>query len=163
MRTPKLAPHVWIYSAGGRVKFFHLTSGKNWRPNKRGVQTLCGNWVGLIELSIQPPTHLEMCDKCVLADSREPTVYRFWDADDVLLYVGCSEDVLTRFEQHSRSGSPSRFWWPRQVRHSLTTYPTRVEALAAERKAIASEKPLFPRPKYLVESRALPVVKQVAA
>jgi len=68
-----------------------------------------------------------------------PAVYRWFDAEDILLYVGMSDDLATRIYGHSNN-SP----WMRVVaRMSVTRYTTRQEALAAEERAIRKEKPIF--------------------
>jgi predicted GIY-YIG superfamily endonuclease len=64
-------------------------------------------------------------------------VYRLFDVDDNLLYVGCSYRPDLRLRQH-RGRAP----WAAEiatVRH--TVWPTRSKALEMERKAIAEEDP----------------------
>nr|WP_221374324.1 GIY-YIG nuclease family protein [Actinoplanes polyasparticus] len=142
-----LPPHVWLRGYTG--KWLHLVDhsypGHYTGNEMRGAAALCGAWITNCEVSIDPPKDMEGCDDCILADILEPTVYRFFDAQGRLLYVGCSENVLKRFRRHSRPYSKSAAWWPLQVRHSLTTYPNLVVALAAELHAIATESPLYNR------------------
>lgn len=64
-------------------------------------------------------------------------VYRLYDDDDELLYVGVGYDVSARCRQHKRK----KDWWSEVVRGSVTTYPTRRDALVAERDAIDAENP----------------------
>ena len=66
------------------------------------------------------------------------TLYRFYDADDVLLYVGISERGPERWKAH-RKGKP---WWTDVARTTTEHYDTRQQALDAERAAIIAEKPL---------------------
>ncbi len=66
-------------------------------------------------------------------------VYRAYDADGVLLYVGCSRRWPLRFEQHAGA----RPWWDEVTRVDLQHFATCLEAFAAERNAIASEYPLY--------------------
>jgi hypothetical protein len=68
-------------------------------------------------------------------------LYRHYDSSNVLLYVGITNNPLTRFRQH---GWADEVWWPDVA---YTTYErdfsTRIELENAETKAILSEKPLY--------------------
>jgi predicted GIY-YIG superfamily endonuclease len=66
------------------------------------------------------------------------SVYRLFDAEDRLLYVGCSDCVECRLDQHRLS----KRWFGDIARHTVDEFPTRREALAAERVAIQTETPL---------------------
>lgn len=66
-------------------------------------------------------------------------LYRHYDADDNLLYIGISLSTMVRLSQH-RSDSA---WSERIVRVMIEHFATREEALAAEDAAIKAEKPLF--------------------
>jgi predicted GIY-YIG superfamily endonuclease/DNA-binding XRE family transcriptional regulator len=80
--------------------------------------------------------------KC-LAD-REHWVYRCYDADGQLLYIGCTSNVAARFNGHRSADSPaSRTLMQRMTRYSAEVYPDRAAGLAAEREAIIAEKPLL--------------------
>lgn len=65
------------------------------------------------------------------------SVYRLYDADDRLLYVGLANRPAERWGTHA--GQP---WWPLVVRKEITRYPTREEALRVEAAAIIGEDPL---------------------
>jgi hypothetical protein len=66
-------------------------------------------------------------------------VYRCYGADDRLLYVGCARNVAARMSQHRATT-----WWAWMVvRVDADEYPSEQEARAAERKAIAAERPRF--------------------
>lgn len=68
-----------------------------------------------------------------------PTMlYRLYDADGRLLYIGVTCNPQQRWDGH-RGDKP---WWPLVARKELTTYPDRSAALTAERDAIRTEKPL---------------------
>jgi predicted GIY-YIG superfamily endonuclease len=84
--------------------------------------------------------------------SKPTTVYRLFDAKDVLLYVGVSVDVDQRWRVH-RSSSP---WWRLVARKSVVEYPDRDLALAAEAAAIQTEKPLYNRDGVPAELRRSP-------
>jgi excinuclease UvrABC nuclease subunit len=66
-------------------------------------------------------------------------LYRHFDKNDRLLYVGISLSVFQRLAQHR-----SRAHWFEQIcRVEMEQFATREEAKAAERVAIKREKPLF--------------------
>ncbi|WP_030304170.1 GIY-YIG nuclease family protein [Streptomyces katrae] len=69
---------------------------------------------------------------------RATAVYRLHDAEGQLLYVGSTADAPSRWEQHARE----KLWWSAVTTASVTWYPNRGEALAAEREAIQLESPL---------------------
>lgn len=69
----------------------------------------------------------------------EPTaLYRLYDADDHLLYVGVSKHPELRFEEHRMAGA---HWISAAARRDIKWYPSRPEALAAEKDAIRAEHP----------------------
>ncbi len=65
------------------------------------------------------------------------TVYRCFDADDKLVYVGVSTRLPLRFDEHASRSA----WWFDVVTIRLEHFATRVEALAAEAAAIGTERP----------------------
>ena len=68
----------------------------------------------------------------------QPTaLYRFYDGEDQLIYVGISNSVLRRLAQHSET----KVWFGTCSRVTLEHFPDRAAALAAERKAVADENP----------------------
>jgi predicted GIY-YIG superfamily endonuclease len=69
---------------------------------------------------------------------RPTSVYRLFDADDRLLYVGCSEYWNLRINAHRRD----KDWFPTVTRTTVERFPTREEALAAELAAIRTEAPI---------------------
>src|SRR5262252_1137510 len=65
------------------------------------------------------------------------TLYRHFDVDGHLLYVGVSADASSRSRQHEHGAK-----WHREIATiSLEHFPSRVTALEAERLAIKHEKP----------------------
>jgi predicted GIY-YIG superfamily endonuclease len=65
-------------------------------------------------------------------------LYRYFDAEGRLLYVGISFSAVARASQHrSEKG-----WWPDVATMTVERHDTRAEALAAEAIAIRTEKPL---------------------
>jgi hypothetical protein len=67
-------------------------------------------------------------------------LYRHFAADGTLLYVGISQNAATRLYSHKWSGAQ---WVDQIARTEIETFATREAALAAEARAIASEKPIF--------------------
>jgi uncharacterized protein YlzI (FlbEa/FlbD family) len=64
-------------------------------------------------------------------------VYRCFDADGSLLYVGVSLHAATRFGQHRQAHE----WWSDVATIRVETFPTRREALDREAEAIREEAP----------------------
>lgn len=71
-----------------------------------------------------------------LAD-RPTAVYRLFDADNVLLYVGITHDLKVRLPDHRCR----KAWWPEVGHVSVDWCPDRSEALHQEARAVAFEKP----------------------
>ena len=64
-------------------------------------------------------------------------VYRVYDADARLIYVGETGNLFQRLDTHAM-----QTWWAPQVAHvKATVYPSRELALAAERACIRHEDP----------------------
>lgn len=71
--------------------------------------------------------------------TRPTALYRFYDADDDLLYVGISHNPWTRWSQHKGDKA-----WAMDVTHqTIEWFETREEALEAERCAIIDEDPTY--------------------
>lgn len=66
-------------------------------------------------------------------------LYRHYDANDVLLYVGISNDPDQRFILHAYTAR----WYDCSARCDVEWHTDRPAALSAERDAIRSERPLF--------------------
>ena len=75
------------------------------------------------------------------------SLYRIYDADDVLLYIGVTKDVQTRIEFHLARSTRQEASWAirrRMARHTVQALRGGpIEALAAEREAIKAEAPLL--------------------
>lgn len=76
------------------------------------------------------------CEPCHV--DRTPCVYRHFDADDRLLYIGTTTRRDQRAEEHQKR-SP---WWDLVARVEYIDYPTATDARVAERLAIQDERPL---------------------
>jgi hypothetical protein len=72
-------------------------------------------------------------------NARRTCVYRHYDADDVLLYVGMTSTPSTRETSHVASA----IWHGLSKRRTETWYPNRRDAEQAETEAISREYPLF--------------------
>jgi hypothetical protein len=66
--------------------------------------------------------------------SRRAAVYRLYDADGVLLYIGSSYDPDHRCKAHQKQP-----WWPQVARRTEEWHPGRGHAYTAELAAIAVE------------------------
>ncbi|MGZ9935866.1 GIY-YIG nuclease family protein (plasmid) [Streptomyces sp. NC-S4] len=62
-------------------------------------------------------------------------VYRLYDADEALLYIGLTCNPASRWKDHCKQ----MLWWPEVTHKHLTWYDTRREAWAAEGAAIREE------------------------
>lgn len=71
--------------------------------------------------------------------SEETDLYRYYDANSQLLYVGISLSTLARATQHRSSSG----WWTLIARMERTVYANRRIALQAEREAIKTENPIY--------------------
>lgn len=68
------------------------------------------------------------------ADGDEVAVYRLFDSEGRLLYVGISKDPMNRWQEH-RGNS----WWRQVASYEVRWHPTRAEARVEEKEAMASE------------------------
>ncbi|MFF4403637.1 GntR family transcriptional regulator [Streptomyces sp. NPDC001404] len=87
-------------------------------------------------------------------------LYRLYDADDRLLYVGISSMPRTRWQQHASS----KDWWPDVATREVEWHETRVGAAAAEAEAIRAEKPAHNRMHNVAPTELLgllPVIENV--
>lgn len=80
--------------------------------------------------------------------SRPHYVYRLFDENDQLIYIGCARDAQSRVNQHKDWNIPSRtsdYFWRHTLRFTSEKYPNLALARNAERAAIESEVPLLNR------------------
>lgn len=66
-------------------------------------------------------------------------LYRLYDCDDQLLYVGIAYHPPKRFAEHEGD----KPWWPQVARRDIEWIASRAEAEGAERCAIAAEAPRY--------------------
>lgn len=67
------------------------------------------------------------------------SLYRLFDSDDRLLYIGISLRLAGRIGQHRHA----KEWWAEVARISVEHFATRREAAAAESAAITTERPAY--------------------
>lgn len=79
-----------------------------------------------------------------MAATGRTALYRAFDADEQLLYVGITDGVDTRFKAHQKSAE----WWPLMVRRDIEWFDTRRDAMRAEATAIKTEGPLYNKQTY---------------
>lgn len=72
-------------------------------------------------------------------DDQPTALYRFFDADGALLYVGITADLEQRWTKH-QSEKP---WWPDVAEKTVAWHDDRPSALAAELEAIKTEAPRY--------------------
>lgn len=69
-------------------------------------------------------------------------MYRYFDANGTLLYVGIAKDPDKRYGEHVSAGAR---WVPYAASRTVAECPDRESALAAERAAIRDEMPVYNR------------------
>jgi predicted GIY-YIG superfamily endonuclease len=84
------------------------------------------------------------------------TLYRFYDSGDSLLYIGITIDPSRRFVEHKQT----KPWWANIARITLEHYDDHATLVAAERIAIAIQKPRYniamnDGPPVLIDEEAL--------
>lgn len=70
-------------------------------------------------------------------DEKPTALYRLYDADGTLLYIGISHQPEVRFEQHA----DRKEWWPLVARREIQWFDDRPTAASAEAAAIRTEDP----------------------
>lgn len=66
-------------------------------------------------------------------------LYRFFNADGALLYVGITEHLGIRWNTHAKKQP----WWPQVARQTVDWHETRALAEKAETAAIKAEQPKY--------------------
>lgn len=73
--------------------------------------------------------------------SERTAVYRLYDADDRLLYVGITTNPQRRWWQHARD----KHWWPEVTRKTVEWFETRKSAERIEKIEVEEEEPVYNR------------------
>jgi predicted GIY-YIG superfamily endonuclease len=71
----------------------------------------------------------------------QTALYRFFNAEGQLLYVGITHRLRHRWREHARTYAAT--WWPKAASRTVEWYPNRIEAQRAEQEAIKAEAPLY--------------------
>ena len=70
--------------------------------------------------------------------NRRTALYRLYDDDGVLLYIGIAFSPEARWKDHTRKP-----WWHLVAKKAVEWYDTRLLALEAEARAVESERPVY--------------------
>ena len=73
--------------------------------------------------------------------TQRTALYRFFDADGGLLYLGIAKDPDRRRAQHARDAADT--WFPLASSREVEWFDTRLEAESAERETLVAERPRF--------------------
>lgn len=71
-------------------------------------------------------------------DDHRTALYRLFDAEGALLYVGITVNVEQRWTEHERA----KPWWPQVAEKRVEWFENRPLALTAELQAIKTERPI---------------------
>lgn len=132
----------WVFPYGHGASLLHrLTVAMVvWIDADRyrlGARTACGKTFAVSQLFAEPPDG-HYCDNCLLgADYVVWGVYRFFDKDKALLYIGSTNRLDRRIEWHRTKSD----WWWQVTSHTFDPYPDEFSARTAERRAIDIENP----------------------
>lgn len=88
---------------------------------------------------------------------RRTALYRLYDAEGVLLYVGVSGNPPARWTNHAATQT----WWPEVAKLTLAWFDTREMALDAELRAIGTEHPRHNRPGWNASNTPGPTPRRV--
>ena len=113
------------------------SEGEFW---KEGVNYMWYGGVPYIDLEAQKASSRAVLEKHRGTKKKEKSaaLYRHYDKDGALLYVGISLHVIRRLIEHKSSD-----WFHDIARIEIEHYPSRDAALKAETAAIADESPKF--------------------
>jgi predicted GIY-YIG superfamily endonuclease len=114
-----------------------LVASKPPWETKPGLDCTCPGrrWRGRTQDRRPPPDGIE--------NNGRTALYRLYDAEDRLLYVGITDVLAARMRQHAKEQQ----WWPEVARQTVAWYDERAKADLAETLAVAAEKPLHNKAK----------------
>ena len=72
-------------------------------------------------------------------NDKRTCLYRHYDKEGILLYVGISLNIIIRTAKHENKSH----WWRQICNIKIQHFSTRKEAEEAEREAISKENPLY--------------------
>jgi predicted GIY-YIG superfamily endonuclease len=117
-----------------RIRVIGAHVGRN--GIRYGARYVCYQGSTNVLLLPEDPADVPLCPRCAAGD--RPVVYRLFDAQDRLLYIGSTDNSYSRYEHHRCMQT----WWPDVARKEEQEFPLLAAARVAERKAIAAERPL---------------------
>ena len=94
--------------------------------------------VKAIAAGMLPAAVADMSEMMQNTKRGETALYRHFDAEGRLLYVGITNNYARRSGEHAED----KPWWRDVARSEVERYPTRKAALEAEKRAIIAEHPL---------------------
>lgn len=121
-----------------RVDRLHVALSKDDSRLIYGASWLCPGSSTDVVLVADPEPFGGICPCCESAFIGL-VVYRCYDADGQLLYVGCTSNLYMRSKGHEKKAS----WWSQVTRTETVPYPDLAQARFAEAQAIANENPLY--------------------
>lgn len=102
-------------------------------------QVLNPNWIEGVRI---PQSSTEVCETAARAATPgrgvRHVLYRFFDHENVLLYVGITKRIYARSDAHR-----AQPWWDEVVRIEIEDYPDREATREAELAAIRTENPKY--------------------
>ena len=116
-----------------------------WTTHRRAgvmAEARCGSTLTDAAFHMELPDEVELCDYCALVDFIPAVVYRLYDRDGALLYVGSTQDLPNRLRGHLY-GSPAKPYQALIDHWTYEPFGSHDEALTAEARAIIAEQPLF--------------------
>lgn len=91
----------------------------------------------------KPSKQIKQARKEKLLEPSNQTLYRFFNANNELLYVGITNNPFNRFSGHSKD----KDWFKEIAYSTFEHYPNRLSVDKAETLAIKSEKPKYNKAK----------------
>jgi S-DNA-T family DNA segregation ATPase FtsK/SpoIIIE len=115
---------------------FSYSEGQH-APRKFRAAHITDEETRLIASGMVPAAVMEMAEAAQIAGKGETALYRHFDAEGRLLYVGITNNYRRRSGEHE----DSKPWWRLVASTTVERFPTRKEAEAAEKAAIKTEWP----------------------
>jgi predicted GIY-YIG superfamily endonuclease len=126
-----VVPKVGLYTTTGGERAHLLDYVEaEWRQRDKPFYqawAVCGTMPRSAVLCAELPDDRLLCEERIWPDER-PTVYEVFDKNDELIYVGFSNRLLARLDQHRRTS----LWWQEAARVTWTDYESTVDAMVAE-------------------------------
>lgn len=138
--TSRLVPRVG-FGASRRHMLVHdvVAARAVWRNGRLTAQAewRCGDGGYDVVLLADPADGGSRCVRCTDV-AAGPAVYRCYDAEGRLLYIGSTSRLEMRLAQHRATTA----WWPTVARVEPERFASIIQARTAEARAIREERPL---------------------